>query len=123
MVLSKGVEVNSLMLEAVNDITYLTMWLRGQAELHSRDYATAVSTFKSLDVSGLLKNNSILMVNIAYCYNFMCEDKKAIAYLQRVRSFYMNFKNHITVLFQGSAHRPKFKNRQRSFSNSFSKIK
>lgn len=72
------------MLEAVNDITYLNMWLRGQAELHSRDYATAISTFKSLDMPGILKNNSMLMVNIAYCYTFLCEDKKAISYLQGV---------------------------------------
>lgn len=76
--------MNSMMLEAVNDINYLNIWLRGQAELHSKDYTTAISTFKSLDVPGILKSNSMLMVNIAYCYVFLCEDKRAITYLQRV---------------------------------------
>lgn len=76
------------MLEAVNDITFLHMWLRGQAELNSRDYNTALTTFKTLDCLGVLKNNALLMINMAYCHTYMCNDEKAVACLQRVNIFF-----------------------------------
>lgn len=72
------------MLETINDVMFLNVWLRGQAEMYLRDYKTAVATFKSLDTPGLLINNPVLMVSIAYCYTYMCKENKAITYLQTV---------------------------------------
>ncbi|CAH0554575.1 unnamed protein product [Brassicogethes aeneus] len=79
----KGVEVNSLMVEASNDISWLNTWLKAQAQLHSRDFANAIVTYKSMDQHGFMKDNPTLLVNMGYCYHSMCENKKAISILQR----------------------------------------
>lgn len=71
------------MLEATKEMTWLNTWLRGHAQMHMKDYSNAVATFKSLDTPGVLKNNSQLFLNIAYCYNYMCNNQNARNYLQR----------------------------------------
>lgn len=71
------------MLEATSDLPWINTWLRAQAQMHSRDYSNAMKTFNSLDTFSLLKNNSQLFLNMAYCYNYMCDDIKAILFLQR----------------------------------------
>lgn len=87
---AQGVEVNSLMLNAVSDVPWMNIWLKGQAELNAQNYTNAVATFKTLDTASYLKDNSTVMVNMAYCYNFMYDDQKAITYLQRVREGLIN---------------------------------
>lgn len=82
--LTQGVEVNSLMLNAVADVPWMGTWLKGQAELNAQDYTNAISTFKTLDNVNYLKDNSTVLVNMAYCHNHMYDDKKAISCLQRV---------------------------------------
>lgn len=77
-------EVNSLMLNAVTDVPWIGTWLKGKAELNAQNYANAASTFKTLDSVNYLKDNSAVLVNIAYCYNYMYDEKKAISCLQRV---------------------------------------
>ncbi|KAF5308497.1 hypothetical protein FQR65_LT06162 [Abscondita terminalis] len=80
----KGTEVNSFMLGAIAESGWISVWLRGLAEMYLREYKNAIVTFKSLDVPGLLKNNSALLINLARCYNLLCEDKDALTTLQRV---------------------------------------
>ncbi|KAF5291187.1 hypothetical protein FQA39_LY14429 [Lamprigera yunnana] len=87
----KGTEVNSLMLGATAESGWISVWLRGLAEMNLREYKSAIATFKSLDIPGVLKNNSSLLVNIAQCYNLLCEDKKAVSVLQRVAQNDPNF--------------------------------
>ncbi|XP_023312320.1 anaphase-promoting complex subunit 7-like [Anoplophora glabripennis] len=79
----KGVEVNSLMVEVSSEITWLNSWIKAQAQLHSRDFANAIKTYKSMDTHGLLKDNTSLIVNMGYCYHYMCEDQRAISVLQK----------------------------------------
>ncbi|EFA09646.1 anaphase-promoting complex subunit 7 [Tribolium castaneum] len=79
----KGVEVNALMVEATSELNWLNLWLKAQAQLYSRDFENAAQTYKSMDSHGLLKDNTSLLVNLGYCYHYMCEDETAIAVLQR----------------------------------------
>lgn len=77
--------MNSIMLNAVTDIPWMTMWLKGLAEMNAQDYTGAINTFKMLNTSGYLRDNSAVLVNMAQCYNYMCDEKKAINYLQMVK--------------------------------------
>nr|XP_023020055.1 anaphase-promoting complex subunit 7 [Leptinotarsa decemlineata] len=79
----KGVEVNSLMVEVTSEISWLNTWLKAQAQLNSRDFVNAIKSFKSMDAHGLLKDNTSLLVNMAYCYHYICEDNRAISILQK----------------------------------------
>ncbi|XP_022918130.2 anaphase-promoting complex subunit 7 [Onthophagus taurus] len=79
----KGTDVNSLMLEVTSEPSWLNLWLRGQAQMYSQDYNSAIATFKSLEIQNLLKDNSSLLVTIAYCYVYLCDNKSALQYLQR----------------------------------------
>lgn len=72
------------MVEVSSEITWLGTWIKAQAQLHARDYANAIQTYKIMDTHGLLKDNTSLLVNMAYCYHYMCEDNKAISILQKV---------------------------------------
>ncbi|XP_019773037.1 anaphase-promoting complex subunit 7 isoform X2 [Dendroctonus ponderosae] len=78
-----GVEVNSLVMEVSLEITWLGTWIKAQAQFLAKDYASAILTYKSLDTHGMLKDNTVLTVNMAYCYYYMCEDSKAISLLQK----------------------------------------
>ncbi|RZC31825.1 TPR 11 domain containing protein [Asbolus verrucosus] len=86
----KGVEVNSLMVEVTSEVNWLNLWLKAQAQLYSRDFANAIQTYKSMDSYGLLKDNTLILVNMGYCYHYMCEDDKAIAVLQRAMKLDQN---------------------------------
>ncbi|KAJ8938708.1 hypothetical protein NQ318_007996 [Aromia moschata] len=79
----KGVEVNSLMVEVSSEISWLSSWIKAQAQLHSRDFANAIKTYKSMDTHGLLKDNTSILISMGYCYHYMCEDHRAISVLQR----------------------------------------
>lgn len=70
-----------------SEVSWLGTWLKAQIYLHARDYPHAIELYRSLDTHGLLKDNCYLLVNMAYCYHYMCEDKKAISHLQRVSKF------------------------------------
>lgn len=84
----QGIEVNSLMVEVSSEISWLNLWIKAQAQLYSRDFANAIKTYKNMDSHGLLKDNPSLLVNMGYCYHYMCEDSKAIAVLQKVMNRY-----------------------------------
>ncbi|CAH1170860.1 unnamed protein product [Phaedon cochleariae] len=79
----KGVEVNSLMVEVSSEISWLNSWIKAQAQMHSRDFVNAIKTYKSMDTHGLLKDNTSLLVNMAYCYHYLCNEQKAISILQK----------------------------------------
>ncbi|KAG5888091.1 hypothetical protein JTB14_021892 [Gonioctena quinquepunctata] len=79
----KGVEVNSLMVEVSSEISWLSTWVKAQAQMNSKDFGNAIKTFKTMDTHGLLKDNTSLLVNMAYCYHYMCEDNRAISILQK----------------------------------------
>lgn len=87
------------MLNAVTDVPWIGTWLKGQAELNAQNYANAASTFKTLDSVNYLKDNSAVLVNIAYCYNFMYDEKKAISCLQRVSKKHPIFLNAAKNIF------------------------
>ncbi|XP_030761563.1 anaphase-promoting complex subunit 7 [Sitophilus oryzae] len=80
---TSGVEVNSLIMVVSSDLPWLSSWIKAQAQFHAREYTTAIQTYKSMDVHGLLKDNSSLLVNMGYCYHYMHDDSKAIAILQK----------------------------------------
>lgn len=83
----KGIEVNSLMLEGTSDAqttAWINQWLRGQAEMQTRDYKTAIATFQAMDTPALLKDNVTLLVMLGQCYHYYGDSKKALAILQRV---------------------------------------
>lgn len=86
----KGVEVNALIVEATSEINWLNQWLKAQAQLHARDFTNAVQTYKSMDSHGFLKDNTTLLVNLGYCYHYMCEDELAVGVLQRAMKLDQN---------------------------------
>ena len=86
----KGVEVNSLMTDVTTEISWLNLWLKAQAQLYSREFASAVQTYKSMDSHGLLKDNTSVLVNMAYCYHYICDDATAISVLQRAMKLDQN---------------------------------
>ncbi|GJQ75763.1 putative anaphase-promoting complex subunit [Trypoxylus dichotomus] len=88
----KGIEINSLMLEATSEFSWLHTWLRGHAQMNVRDFNGAVSTLKGLDTPALLQDNCALLVTIAYCYLYMCDSKNSIVYLQRAFRIDPNFR-------------------------------
>ncbi|CAG9836544.1 unnamed protein product [Diabrotica balteata] len=79
----KGIEVNSLMLQVTSEITWLNQWIKAQAQLNVKDFAGAIKTYKNMDMYGLLKDNTALLVSMAHCYHYMCDDAKAISILQK----------------------------------------
>lgn len=79
----KGVEVNALMIGASVEASWLNLWLKAQASLHSRDFRNALEAYKAMDSHGLLKDNVNVLVNMGYCYHYICDDIKAINILQR----------------------------------------
>lgn len=74
-------------MEVSSDLTWMSSWIKAQAQFQARDYSTAIQTYKSMDIYGLLKDNTSLLVNMGYCYHFMQENNKAIAVLQKVQAF------------------------------------
>lgn len=74
------------MVEISSEITWLSSWIKAQAQLHSRDFANAIKTYKSMDTHGLLKDNTSLLISMGYCYHYMCEDQRAMSILQKVRA-------------------------------------
>lgn len=101
----KGTEVNSLMLGATTELNWISIWLRGLAEMYLREYRSAVATFKSLDTPGNLCNNSALLVNMAQCYNLLCDEANALAVLQRVarnEPYYINGRDLLATLLANS---------------------
>lgn len=77
-------EVNSLIVDVSTDISWLNSWIKAQAQMHSKDFTNAVKTYRSLIANGPLKDNSSVLVDMAYCYHYMCEDQKAVSILQKV---------------------------------------
>lgn len=76
----KGTEVNAMMLDATSELGWINSWMRGLAQMHSRDFSNAITTFRSIE---LLQDNTILMTAKAYCYLYLCDEKRALAELQR----------------------------------------
>ncbi|XP_018321231.1 anaphase-promoting complex subunit 7 [Agrilus planipennis] len=79
----KGVEVNALMVDVTNEINWINLWLRAKTQMHARDFNNAIMIFKSLDCTGMLKDNVNLLVNMGYCYHYLCNENAAISALQR----------------------------------------
>lgn len=73
-----------MILEATIDLGWINTWVRGLAEMQCNEFSNAAATFKSLDAPGLLKGNTSVLVNLARCYKYMCEDVKALNIFQRV---------------------------------------
>lgn len=89
--------MSSLTLNAVTEVPWVGTWLKGQAELVGQDYNNAVATFKTLDTVNHLKDNSAVLVNMAFCYNYLNNNTKAINCLQRVKNPTLLCYNHKTL--------------------------
>ncbi|XP_044753624.1 anaphase-promoting complex subunit 7 [Coccinella septempunctata] len=94
----KGADVNSLTVEATNDVGWLQIWLKAQAQLYSKDFWNAIETLEQLDVPQYLKDNVHLLVTIGYCYHYLCEDQKAIDVLQRAYKLDSNMRRGLDLL-------------------------
>ncbi|KAJ8931903.1 hypothetical protein NQ314_015172 [Rhamnusium bicolor] len=103
-----GVEVNSLMVEVSSEITWLSSWIKAQAQLYSRDFENAIKTYKSMDTHGLLKDNTSLLVNMGYCYHYMGENHRAISVLQkaiRIDPFLTTGRDLLSTLLAASSNK------------------
>lgn len=76
--------MNSLIVDATSEISWLNIWIKAQAQFHSQDFANAIKTYRSLIANGPLKDNISVLVEMAQCYHYLCEDQKAISILQKV---------------------------------------
>lgn len=76
----EGNEVNSLMLQATRDLGWINVWIRGLAQMYAKDYMVAINTFKTIES---YNDNATVLVNIGFCYNYMCDDANAICYLKK----------------------------------------
>lgn len=84
--------MNCLVIESSSEIPWIGTWIKAQAQLHSREFAGAIQTFKGMDAFGVLKDNKVLLVNLAYCHHYLHEDEKAISLLQKVNDRKINEK-------------------------------
>lgn len=81
----KGIEVNSLVLEAASGVSsdWLNSWIKAHAQMHSRDYTQAITTFRHLDERAGLRDNVNLLVTMGECYYYYGDFKNALIVLQR----------------------------------------
>lgn len=101
--------MNCLVFEASSEIPWLGTWIKAQAQLHSKEFSNAIQTYRSLDIYGVLKDNTTLLVNLAYCHHYLYEDQKAISLLQKV-FLYKHYKSvFIHVFIIGNSFRTKHK--------------
>ena len=63
----------------------LSMWVKGHAYLHSRDYTNAISSFKHLEENSALSRNVDILATLGETYYLAGDSKNALTYLQRVR--------------------------------------
>lgn len=83
----RGVEVNSLILDAITKIgnlDWLISWIKGHSYISTKEYTNAVTIFKSLDLPVMLNNNVKLVTLIGECYYKSSDLPNALSYLQRV---------------------------------------
>lgn len=63
----------------------LSMWVKGHAYLHSRDYTNAINSFKHLEENSALSRNVDILATLGETYYLAGDSKNALIYLQRVR--------------------------------------
>nr|XP_018904104.1 PREDICTED: anaphase-promoting complex subunit 7 [Bemisia tabaci] len=78
----KGVEVNSLMIEAVSGLDWLIKWIKGHAHLHGREYQLAIATFQDLRLCSPLRDNHSILVSLGEAYHHSGEGAHALSTLQ-----------------------------------------
>lgn len=81
------------MLEATSELGWLNTWLKGHAQMNSRDFDSAIITLKGLDSPNLLQDNCALLITIANCFLYVCDSKSSLSYLQRAFRIDPDFKS------------------------------
>lgn len=93
--------MNSFIVNVSSEISWLNTWIKAHAQLHTKDFSNAIKTFRSLITIGPLKDSTSVLVDMAYCYHYLCENQKAISILQKViRETYLNNLRVYIFLFQ-----------------------
>ncbi|PIK53432.1 Anaphase-promoting complex subunit 7 [Apostichopus japonicus] len=85
----KGTEVASLTISSLpnaNQLEWLNFWLKGHAYSATKEYAKAVSTFKSLETGSVLRNNTNVLCCLAENYFLAGDYTNAGLVYQRVHS-------------------------------------
>ncbi|XP_033646823.1 anaphase-promoting complex subunit 7-like [Asterias rubens] len=85
----KGTEVAALTINSLpntNNIEWLTFWLKGHSYNASKDYAKAVSTFKSLETGSVLRENSSVLCCLAENHFLAGDLANALLVYKRVHS-------------------------------------
>ncbi|XP_038061823.1 anaphase-promoting complex subunit 7-like isoform X2 [Patiria miniata] len=88
----KGTEVAALTINSLphtNNLEWLTFWLKGHAYNASKDYAKAVSTFKSLESGSVLRENSNVLCCLAENHFLAGDLANAALVYKRVHSLDM----------------------------------
>lgn len=84
----RGAEVASMMINAHGSSTgmeWLSIWVKGHAYLHSRDYTGAINSFKQLENTVLTRNVDIL-ATLGETYYLAGDSKNALSMLQRAHA-------------------------------------
>ncbi|PIK53399.1 Anaphase-promoting complex subunit 7 [Apostichopus japonicus] len=85
----KGTEVAPLTISSLpnaNQLEWLNFWLKGHAYSATKEYAKAVSTFKSLETGSVLRNNTNVLCCLAENYFLAGDYTNAGLVYQRVHS-------------------------------------
>lgn len=91
----RGAEVASLMINVHGSTAgteWLSLWVKGHAYLHSRDYTNAITSFKQLEENSALSRNVDILATLGETYYLAGDSKNALTFLQRAHAV-----NHLNL--------------------------
>lgn len=62
----------------------LSLWVKGHAYLHGRDYTSAINAFRQLEETSVLSRNVDILATLGETYYLAGDAKNALSMLQRV---------------------------------------
>lgn len=62
----------------------LSLWVKGHAYLHNRDYPNAIKSFRQLEENSALSRNVDILATLGEAYYLAGDSKNALTMLQRV---------------------------------------
>ncbi|KAK4298424.1 hypothetical protein Pmani_029230 [Petrolisthes manimaculis] len=91
----RGAEVASLMINIPGSCAateWLSLWVKGHAYLHNRDYPNAINSFRQLEENSALSRNVDILATLGESYYLAGDSKNALTMLQRAHSV-----NHLNL--------------------------
>ncbi|XP_076029628.1 anaphase-promoting complex subunit 7 [Oratosquilla oratoria] len=85
----RGAEVASLMINVSNNTMcteWLSLWVKGHAHLHARDYTSAITSFRQLEENSPLRHNADILATLGETHYLAGDTKNALSTLERAHT-------------------------------------